>query len=204
MPTVGHDAAMFQRRGVPASVLLIRNTNGSHNPKEHMEMADFVAGTKVLALAILEILRGLTHGEHRRQYVGRSRAEYGAGTVRCQKSEQPAGQSGGTGNHARRQYPLGSAFRSVPAHDGKGVDAELFDVDGHSYIDFVGEYSAGLFGHSNPIIKAAIQGALEIGTVMASPTRLETNLAEAVRSRFPSMELVRFCNSGTEANLMAW
>jgi N-carbamoyl-L-amino-acid hydrolase len=52
MPTVGHDAAMFQRRGIPASVLLIRNTNGSHNPKEHMDMSDFIAGTKVLASAI--------------------------------------------------------------------------------------------------------------------------------------------------------
>ena len=52
MPTVGHDAAMFQRRGIPASVLLVRNANGSHNPKEHMEMTDFQAGTKVLALAI--------------------------------------------------------------------------------------------------------------------------------------------------------
>ena len=52
MPTVGHDAAMFQRRGIPASVLLIRNAEGSHNPKEHMEMADFEAGAKVLALAI--------------------------------------------------------------------------------------------------------------------------------------------------------
>ena len=50
--TVGHDAAMFQRRGIPASVLLIRNTNGSHNPKEHMDMSDFIAGTKVLASAI--------------------------------------------------------------------------------------------------------------------------------------------------------
>jgi beta-ureidopropionase / N-carbamoyl-L-amino-acid hydrolase len=52
MPTVGHDAAMFQRRGIPTSVLLLRNANGSHNPKEHMEMADFEAGAKVLASAI--------------------------------------------------------------------------------------------------------------------------------------------------------
>jgi N-carbamoyl-L-amino-acid hydrolase len=52
MPTVGHDAAMFQRRGIPTSVLLVRNANGSHNPKEHMEMADFEIGAKVLASAI--------------------------------------------------------------------------------------------------------------------------------------------------------
>ncbi len=52
MPTVGHDAVMFQRRGIPASVLLIRNANGSHNPEEHMEMADFEGGVKVLASTV--------------------------------------------------------------------------------------------------------------------------------------------------------
>jgi N-carbamoyl-L-amino-acid hydrolase len=49
MPTVGHDAAMFARRKIPSSVLLIRNSHGSHNPAEHMEMADFITGVKVLA-----------------------------------------------------------------------------------------------------------------------------------------------------------
>jgi beta-ureidopropionase / N-carbamoyl-L-amino-acid hydrolase len=49
MPTVGHDAAMFARRGVPAGIILIRNANGSHNPDEHMEIADFALGLQVLA-----------------------------------------------------------------------------------------------------------------------------------------------------------
>jgi len=112
-------------------------------------------------------------------------------------------------NQAAQEIMPGGNTRSVlhfepfPLTMVKGVDSKLFDVDGHSYIDFVGEYSAGLFGHSNPVIKKAIQEALEIGTVIASPTCLETKLAEAVRARFPSMELIRFCNSGTEANLMA-
>jgi N-carbamoyl-L-amino-acid hydrolase len=57
MPTVGHDAAMFQRRGIPASVLLIRNTNGSHNPREHMEMTDFESGTKALAWTVRNMCR---------------------------------------------------------------------------------------------------------------------------------------------------
>src|SRR5436305_7791175 len=65
------------------------------------------------------------------------------------------------------------------------------------------EYSAGLFGHSDPVIKAAVIEALETGTVMASPTPAEVRLAEAVKRRFPSMEYLRFCNSGTEANLIA-
>src|SRR4051794_40538055 len=109
---------------------------------------------------------------------------------------------------AQRVMPGGNTrsvlhFEPFPLTMVKGVDARLFDVDGHEYVDFVGEFSAGLFGHSNPVIKAAIHDALELGTVMASPTRAEVDLAEVVSSRFPSMELVRFCNSGTEANMMA-
>ena len=58
MPTVGHDAAMFQRRNIPTAVLLVRNSNGSHNPKEHMEMRDFEVGTKVLACAVYQMCQG--------------------------------------------------------------------------------------------------------------------------------------------------
>jgi glutamate-1-semialdehyde 2,1-aminomutase len=94
-------------------------------------------------------------------------------------------------------------FDPFPLTMVKGVEAELHDVDGHAYIDFVGEYSAGLFGHSNPIIKAAVIEALETGTVMASPTPAEVKLADAVKRRFPSMEYLRFCNSETEAKDMA-
>lgn len=57
MPTVGHDAAMFQRRGIPTSVVLIRNTGGSHNPNEHMEMTDFEAGLNVLGQSVGALLR---------------------------------------------------------------------------------------------------------------------------------------------------
>lgn len=53
MPTVGHDAAMFALSGIPAAVLLVRNANGSHNPDETMDQADFAAATKVLAGAML-------------------------------------------------------------------------------------------------------------------------------------------------------
>ena len=56
MPTVGHDAAMFQRREIPTSVLLIRNSGGSHNPKEHMEISDFQVGVKVLGAAICNFI----------------------------------------------------------------------------------------------------------------------------------------------------
>lgn len=109
---------------------------------------------------------------------------------------------------ARKVLPGGSTrsvlhFEPFPLTMARGIEAQLFDVDGHAYIDFVGEFSAGLYGHSDPVIREAIREALDLGTVMSSPTRLERNLAEAVSARFPSMEMLRFCNSGTEANLMA-
>jgi N-carbamoyl-L-amino-acid hydrolase len=55
LPTVGHDAAMFARKGVPSGVILVRNANSSHNPDEHMEMEDFMSALKVLGSAILKL-----------------------------------------------------------------------------------------------------------------------------------------------------
>ncbi len=84
-----------------------------------------------------------------------------------------------------------------------GEGATVRDLDGHSYIDLLGEYTAGLHGHSNPKIQAAVTKALEGGLVLGGPNAYEADLAALVCARFPSVELVRFCNSGTEANMMA-
>jgi glutamate-1-semialdehyde 2,1-aminomutase len=85
----------------------------------------------------------------------------------------------------------------------RGEGARLTDADGHVYLDFLGEFTAGLYGHSHPVILEAIREALDAGIVLGAPNRYETVLARAVCERFPSVELVRFCNSGTEANLLA-
>lgn len=85
----------------------------------------------------------------------------------------------------------------------KGVDNRLTDIDGLEYLDLLGEYSAGLYGHSNIVVQAAIKQALNDGTVLGGPNQYEAKLAEAIRQRFPSIDLLRFTNSGTEANLMA-
>jgi glutamate-1-semialdehyde 2,1-aminomutase len=85
----------------------------------------------------------------------------------------------------------------------RGEGARIEDVDGHRYLDFLGEYTAGLYGHSHPVIIEAIREALEDGIVLGAPNRYETTLAEAICARFPAIDLVRFCNSGTEANLLA-
>ncbi|MBT4486266.1 MAG: aspartate aminotransferase family protein [Rhodospirillaceae bacterium] len=85
----------------------------------------------------------------------------------------------------------------------KGEGAKLWDLDGHEYIDFLGEYTAGLYGHSNPIIRAAIDKALDNGIVMGGQNQAEADLASEIVTRFPNIERVRFTNSGTEANMMA-
>lgn len=81
--------------------------------------------------------------------------------------------------------------------------ALLNDIDGHTYIDLLGEYTAGLYGHSEPLITAAIKSAVDRGLSFGSQHEDEVRLAEAVRARFPAIDLLRFTNSGTEATLMA-
>jgi glutamate-1-semialdehyde 2,1-aminomutase len=94
-------------------------------------------------------------------------------------------------------------YDPFPLTMATGQGAELTDLDGHRYVDFVGEFSAGLFGHSDEIIKEAVIDALGKGIVMGSPTAYERELARLLCERFNSIDQLRFCNSGTEANLLA-
>lgn len=94
-------------------------------------------------------------------------------------------------------------FSPFPLCMARAEGPVLVDVDGHRYADFINEYTAGVFGHSNPVIAEAIRQALADGIAFGAPNRHEPLLAAEIRRRFPSMELVRFCNSGTEANLLA-
>ena len=94
-------------------------------------------------------------------------------------------------------------YPPFPLTLARGEGARVWDVDGHEYADFLGEYTAGLYGHSPPAIQAAVKRALDGGIVLGGHNETEGRFAEAVCARFPSLDLVRFCNSGTEANLMA-
>ncbi|MBM3532661.1 MAG: aspartate aminotransferase family protein [Alphaproteobacteria bacterium] len=85
----------------------------------------------------------------------------------------------------------------------KGQGANLWDADGKKYIDFLGEYTAGIYGHSHPVIRKAIDRALDDGINRGAHNQMEGKLAALICARFPTIELVRFTNSGTEANLMA-
>jgi len=93
--------------------------------------------------------------------------------------------------------------RPFPLRITRAWEAVLEDADGHEYVDLLGEYSAGLYGHSHPVIIKAMADALHEGMSRGAHTRHEVDLAEAICARFPSIERVRFTNSGTEANLMA-
>ena len=90
-----------------------------------------------------------------------------------------------------------------PLTMAKGEGAHLWDLDGHEYVDFLSEFTAGVFGHSHPAIRRAIDRALDGGWNLGAQGAAEAKFAAAIRDRFPSIELVRFTNSGTEANLMA-
>ncbi|MFZ0173605.1 MAG: aminotransferase class III-fold pyridoxal phosphate-dependent enzyme, partial [Acidimicrobiales bacterium] len=85
----------------------------------------------------------------------------------------------------------------------RGEGCRLWDADGHEYVDLLGEYTAGLYGHSNPLIRTAVIEALNGGWNLGGHGAMEARLARLICDRFPSIELVRFTNSGTEANLMA-
>src|SRR6516164_9525097 len=85
----------------------------------------------------------------------------------------------------------------------RGEGARLWDLDGHEYVDFLSEFTAGIYGHSHPAIHRAISTALEGGLNFGAHNTTEARFAAAICARFPSIELVRFTNSGTEANLMA-
>jgi glutamate-1-semialdehyde 2,1-aminomutase len=94
-------------------------------------------------------------------------------------------------------------FDPFPLTMAEGEEAELVDLDGHRYVDFVGEYSAGLFGHSDDTITSTINRAAAHGFAMGAPTRHERKLADLLCERFPGIDQIRFCNSGTEANIWA-
>ncbi len=116
---------------------------------------------------------------------------------------------------SRRQFEAnaesmpGGNTRSVlfyvpfPLTIARGEGAALWDADGHRYVDFIAEYTAGVYGHSAPEIREAVIEAMQGGVNLTGHNLLEGRLARTIRERFPQVERLRFTNSGTEANLMA-
>ncbi len=98
------------------------------------------------------------------------------------------------------------AFKSVggnPFFVASGAGARVTDVDGKSYIDYVCSWGPLILGHAPPSVLAAIRDAAERGWSYGAPCEAEVELAELVRARMPSVEMVRCVNSGTEATMAA-
>jgi glutamate-1-semialdehyde 2,1-aminomutase len=98
------------------------------------------------------------------------------------------------------------AFKSVggvPRFIDRGEGSRVFDVDGNSYIDYVGSWGPLLLGHRPRPVIEALREVLEIGTSFGAPTDREVDLAELIVRAVPSIEMVRLVNSGTEATMSA-
>jgi glutamate-1-semialdehyde 2,1-aminomutase len=98
------------------------------------------------------------------------------------------------------------AFRAVggePLFIASGKGSRLTDVDGNSYIDYVGSWGPLILGHCHPEVMEALAKVLETGTSFGACTASEVELAEQIQKAFPSIQRVRLVNSGTEATLSA-
>ena len=112
---------------------------------------------------------------------------------------------------AKRVMPGGvsspvRAFKAVggtPIFIREGEGAHLKDIDGNTYIDYVGSYGPLIAGHTNERVVAALSKAIGRGTSFGAPIEAETQLAKLILSAMPALEMVRFVNSGTEASMSA-
>ena len=112
---------------------------------------------------------------------------------------------------AQRYIPGGvnspvRAFRGVggaPIFFRRGAGAYLFDEDDQRYIDYVGSWGPMIAGHAHPAVVQAVQETAVHGLSFGAPTVIETIMARKICRMMPSMELVRMCNSGTEATMSA-
>src|SRR2546428_907721 len=98
------------------------------------------------------------------------------------------------------------AFRGVggePFFVARGEGARIWDVDGRSYLDFLGSWGPLILGNAQAAVVEAISEAARRGTSYGAPTPLEVEMAEAITAAYPSIELVRLVSSGTEAAMSA-
>ena len=114
-------------------------------------------------------------------------------------------------NEAKNLMPGGvnSPVRSYanvdcnPPFIARAKGDRIFDIDGNEYIDYVGSWGPMVVGHAHPNVVKALQEAVTRGTSYGAPTLLESELAKLVQSVYPSVEMIRMVNSGTEATMSA-
>ncbi len=112
---------------------------------------------------------------------------------------------------AQRYLPGGvdspvRAFKAVggtPPFMVRGEGSRIYDADGNEFIDYVCSWGPLILGHSHPQVVSALKQTAERGTSFGAPTELEITLAKMISSAIPSVEMIRFVNSGTEAAMTA-
>lgn len=98
------------------------------------------------------------------------------------------------------------AFKSVgltPIYVERGEGSTIYDIDGNSFIDYIGSWGPLIMGHAHPEVISAIRETALKGTSFGAPTLIETEMAKLVCERVPSIDIVRMVNSGTEATMSA-
>jgi glutamate-1-semialdehyde 2,1-aminomutase len=90
-----------------------------------------------------------------------------------------------------------------PSYMAKGAGCYLYDCDGNRYVDFLNNYTSLIHGHGHPAVVEAVNAQMQCGTVFGAPVAAQYQLAELICRRIPSIERIRFNNSGTEATMMA-
>src|SRR5437773_8261215 len=141
----------------------------------------------------------------------RASPNYGERGLRLPGGCADVTRSGELFDRAKRVLPGGvnspvRAFRAVggtPFFVAHGHGSSLADVDGHEYLDYVCSWGALILGHAHPVVLDAVREAAARGWTYGTPCEAEVELAEEVRRRMPSVEMMRFVNSGTEATMAA-
>lgn len=114
-------------------------------------------------------------------------------------------------NEAQRYLPGGvdspvRAFKAVggtPPFMVRGDGSKIYDADGNKFIDYVCSWGPLILGHSHPQVVEKLRQAIERGTSFGAPTEMEITLARMICAAMPSIEMIRFVNSGTEATMTA-
>ena len=98
----------------------------------------------------------------------------------------------------------GAYFSSpYPIYIEKAEGCKLFDIDGREYIDFSNHHTAMILGHSHPAVIQAVKDAVNNGLALSAPSILEGQIANEFIKRFPSIDQIRYTNSGTESSITA-
>src|ERR1039457_828040 len=111
-------------------------------------------------------------------------------------------------DRASRVMPGGNTRHSIalapyPIYARSGKGCRVTDVEGDERIDFLNNYTSLILGHADPRVTAAVQRRVALGTAFTMPTLEDVELAELLVARVPYVDQIRFCNSGSEAVMLA-